>query len=284
MRHGGGAWDQQDVGGALEEPGQSHDHGGDAQLQGRIVQDGGLQRRKAAQGEVRDIGDAVPGEVIDDGVVRPVRDVIQVLHTDDVAEPASFGHLRGGDVAEADVTYEALALQLGEDGKRLLDGAFGWYRRAEHDAEVDDVERVQTQIAKVVVDGLRQLLDRESRVPGTIVATAGTYLGDDGYVFGVGVQGLLDDLVGDVRSVEVAGVDVVDSEFDGFAEDGERGIHVPGGAEDVRAGELHGAVAHAIDGEGGSGEGEGAAEVGLCVHLYLQKGDRNWMKEARLSI
>ena len=56
-----------------------------------------------------------------------------------------------------------------------------------------------------------------------------------------------DDLVGHMGTVEVAGVDVVDARRDGFPEQRDRAFHVARRAEDTRAGELHGAVAEAID-------------------------------------
>ena len=103
------------------------------------------------------------------------------------------------------------------------------------------------------------LLAREGGDPGLVFAAAGAYFGDDDETRGVGVERLLDDLIGDVRAVEVAGVDVVDSGGDGFAQDCLGGVYIAGGSPDVGAGELHGSVAHAVHGHGGVGEREGAA-------------------------
>jgi hypothetical protein len=61
-------------------------------------------------------------------------------------------------------------------------------------------------------------------------------LGDDDEVAGIRVERLPDQPVGDVRAVEIAGVDVVDAGG------------VPGRAEHAGAGQLHGAVAEAADG------------------------------------
>ncbi len=58
---------------------------------------------------------------------------------------------------------------------------------------------------------------------------------------------LADQLVGDVRPVELRGVDVVDAEFDGAAQDGERLRAVARRAEHARTGELHGAEADTSD-------------------------------------
>jgi hypothetical protein len=73
------------------------------------------------------------------------------------------------------------------------------------------------------------------------------------------MQGFFDDLIGDVRAIEVAGVDVVDAGRDGFTEDGDGLRSVAWRSKDMGAGELHGSVADAVDGERGAGEGEGAA-------------------------
>jgi len=110
------------------------------------------------------------------------------------------------------------------------------------------------------VSAVDELLAGERRDPGCVFAASGAEFGDDDEAVWIGVDGILDDLVGDVRAVEVAGVDVIDVCCDGFAEDGEGGVHVAWWAEDVRAGELHGAIAHAMHGHGGAGECEGAAE------------------------
>ena len=67
-----------------------------------------LQRGEAAKRKERHICDAVAGELIDQGIIRPMRQVVVVLHADDLADPASFLDLRGRNVAQSDVTYQAL--------------------------------------------------------------------------------------------------------------------------------------------------------------------------------
>jgi site-specific DNA-cytosine methylase len=57
------------------------------------------------------------------------------------------------------------------------------------------------------------------------------------------VQRLADQVVGDVGAVELRGVDVVDAELHGAAQDRTRAFGVARRAEDAGAGELHGAVA-----------------------------------------
>jgi hypothetical protein len=49
-----------------------------------------------------------------------------------------------------------------------------------------------------------------------------------------------------VRTVEIAGVDVVHALRDGFAQDGKRPVVILGRAENARTCKLHGAIAYAI--------------------------------------
>jgi hypothetical protein len=63
------------------------------------------------------------------------------------------------------------------------------------------------------------------------------------------VERLPDQLVDGDRAVEVAGVDVGDAAVDGFAQDRESLVTVPGRAKDAGPAQLHGAEAHAADDE-----------------------------------
>ena len=60
------------------------------------------------------------------------------------------------------------------------------------------------------------------------------------------MQRLANDLVGDMRPVEIAGIDVIDARRHGFAQHGDRRITVLRRPEHAGSGQLHGAVAHAV--------------------------------------
>ena len=60
------------------------------------------------------------------------------------------------------------------------------------------------------------------------------------------MQGFADDFVGDVRAVEVAGINVVHAAGNSLAQHRERRVLIPGRAEYARACELHGAIAKAL--------------------------------------
>ena len=179
-----------------------------------------------------------------------MRDVVLVLHAGDLADQPSFCDLRGGDVAQSDVAHQTLTLQIGQHRDRRLDRALGRtvvaMVVAEHRPEVHDVEHLEAEVAEVVMNRLRQLLPREGRVPGLVLAAQGADLGDDHEAFGVGVERLADQLVGEVRAVEVAGVDVVDAARDRLAQHRQGGVTVPGRSEHAGPSELHGAIAEAV--------------------------------------
>ena len=72
-----------------------------------------------------------------------------------------------------------------------------------------------------------------------------------------------------MRAVKIGRVDVIDPGSDRLAQDGEGCLFIARRTEDHRAGELHGAVSHAADGEVGSGKGEAAAQAALVAHHML---------------
>ena len=116
----------------------------------------------------------------------------------------------------------------------------------EHAAQVDDVEHIQAQVAEIVVDRLSQLRARNGRDPGSIGAAPGADFRDDDEIVEVRVKRLADDLVGDVRAVEVGGVDVVHTAGDGFAQYGQRRVAILGRTENAASRKLHGPIAKTI--------------------------------------
>ncbi|MNL24489.1 hypothetical protein D3C87_1459240 [compost metagenome] len=118
---------------------------------------------------------------------------------------------------------------------------------AVHRAEVADVDDVEAEIAEVVVDGGGKLLLRHGRQPFGIRAASCRNLGDDGEIVRIGMQRFTDDLIGDMRTVEIAGVDMIDAGLDGGTQNGDSGSAILRRSEDARAGKLHCTVADALD-------------------------------------
>ena len=86
------------------------------------------------------------------------------------------------------------------------------------------------------------------------------------------MQSFLDNLVGDVRAIEVGGVNMVYARRDRLPKDGESSVRVLGRTINTRAGELHRAVTHPLNSDGRAGERERAPEFSFircaaCFHI-----------------
>ena len=114
-------------------------------------------------------------------------------------------------------------------------------------AQVDRGQAVGPQGAQILLDAGPQVVGLLRRKPCPVVITTRADLADQGQIGGVGVQGLVDEFVGDVGAVELRGVDVVDAQFDGPAQHGERLVAVARRAEHAGTGQLHGAETDASD-------------------------------------
>ena len=66
--------------------------------------------------------DALGRAPVDQGVVAPVRHVVQVLHGDDGRDGLRLGELGVRGLAEAEVADQALLLEFGQGTERLGDG------------------------------------------------------------------------------------------------------------------------------------------------------------------
>lgn len=79
----------------MEEPGLRYLHRAGVEGLCDVVELFGLQRCEAAQGEEGNVGDALFGEVVDEGVVVAVDYVVEVLDADDPGDFLCFGELGG---------------------------------------------------------------------------------------------------------------------------------------------------------------------------------------------
>ena len=86
-----------------------------------------------------------------------MREIVLVLHANDLADPTRFGELRRRDIAQPDVAHETPLLEFGQDGQRRFDRSFCRAVRIEHDAKVDEVQHVEPEVAQIVVHRLAQL-------------------------------------------------------------------------------------------------------------------------------
>lgn len=99
-----------------------------------------------------------------------MRQIVMILHADNLAYPATLRGLRGCDIAQPDVTHETLTLEVGQNAERRFDRPFGRSMRVEHAAKIDHVEHIEDEIAEVIVDRLGELGRGESGNPRSIRA------------------------------------------------------------------------------------------------------------------
>src|SRR6266404_6867346 len=188
-------------------------------------------------------------------------EVVVVLDADDPGDAARLPDLGGCHIAETELADQPLALELSERGKLLLDRALAWPVNAA-DAQVDHVKGVNLEVPEVVMDAAREVRRGERRNPRGVGPTHGAELGHDHEIAGVGMKRLPDELVGDVRAIIIAGVDVIDPACHGLAQHDKCGAAILRRPEHAGSGELHGAVAHAVHAAVAQGENASGGNVG----------------------
>jgi hypothetical protein len=110
---------------------------------------------------------------------------------------------------------------------------------AEHVAKIDDVENIDAQVAQVVVHRTDQLARGRCGEHRSIRPAPRADLGDDDKVVWIGMKRFVDQLIGDVRTVVVAGVDVVHTGDDCLAQHRQRRGTILRRPEHIRARKLH---------------------------------------------
>lgn len=156
---------------------------------------------------------------------------------------------------------QALGLEVGQGSQRFCNRVLVGSKVAA-DTQIDDLQRVQAEMAQIVLHRAGEVLAGECRRPGLVRSALGTDLCDNHEFFGIGVDRLLDDLIGDVGTVIVAGLDMVDSQPHRLAHHGKGGLTIPWRAEGRRPGELHGAKARAVESKAGAGRRKYSAKIG----------------------
>src|SRR5438552_19180901 len=127
---------------------------------------------------------------------------------------------------------QPLPFELGERSQWLLDRSLRWFRKSA-DPKIDHIQSVEAEVLQVVVSAVDELLSRESRNPGGVCTPSCAELGNDHQTLRIGMKRLLDDLIGDVRTVVVAGVDVVHAGLDRLSKNSNGAIHITRRSKDV---------------------------------------------------
>src|ERR1700756_3953522 len=153
MLDGRCSWDQQNIGRALEKPGKRNLHWCGLKRRCGCVKRGRLQGSEASEREKRNIRYPLRGQVIDESIVVPLGHVVEILHADNLCYGLRFGQLLGRNVAQTDMPDQSLTLEFGEHGQRLFDRFLPRFRESA-DPKIDNVEMVEAEISKVVMNGI----------------------------------------------------------------------------------------------------------------------------------
>src|SRR6267142_6092505 len=108
--------------------------------------------------------------------------------------------------------------------------------------------------------GVDQLLARKSMNPRFILTPSSPNLGDDHQVIRIGMQRLFDDQIGHMRTVVVAGIDMVHAGGNSLSQNSNRTLHITRRSPHLWTGKLHRAIAHAVQSYRGAGKRKAAAE------------------------
>src|SRR6185437_16676774 len=131
----------------------------------------------------------------------------------------------------------------------------------------DNIERFQYQVAQIVVDHCSQLALGESVNPRSIFSSPRANLGHNDQIVGIWKERLSDDLIGDVRAIEVGSIYMIYAARDGFSQHADRFFDIvrrsPYSLVAPFTRKLHGSIAHTVQFERRAGQSEAAGKV--CV-------------------
>jgi hypothetical protein len=145
------------------------------------------------------------------------------------------------DVRDADVTDLARLLRLDEEPQRLRERDRGIGA-----VELVEVDPLDAQAPQAALERGAQMVAAAVGVPLPRAAAREAALGRDNNAV-VGRQRLRDQLLADVRTIGIGGVDEVDTELDGAAQKGDGAGGVGRRAPHAGPGDPHRAIAQAMD-------------------------------------
>src|SRR6267154_5622189 len=204
-----------------------------------------LQGSEPAKRKERHISNALLREIIDELVITPVCHIVEVLDADYFGDRLSLSQLLRSDIAEAEMTDQSFLLEFGKHRQRFFDRSFRRFRYSSH-SKVNHIQYVEPEISQVVVDGINQFLSRKRMNPGLVLTTTSTHFGDDHKTVRIRMQCPLNDLIGNMWTIEVAGIDVVHPHRDCLSQTLDGSVDIARRSPNLWTGELHCTVAHPV--------------------------------------
>src|SRR5215471_14586332 len=105
--------------------------------------------------------------------------------------------------------------------------------------------------------------------PGLVGTAAGTDFRNDHQTVGIGMERLLDNLIRDMRTIEIARVDVVHSGFDSFPQNPHGTLRIARWSPNLGTRQLHRTISYAVHGHRGVCKGVASAKVNVSHHCSL---------------
>src|SRR5262249_17633489 len=113
-------------------------------------------------------------------------------------------------------------------------------------AQIDDIERVEAEISQLVMNTVDELPAGKSRNPRLVWTVTSANLGDYHGTIGIWMERVLDNLIGQMRTVVVAGIYKSHAGLYRPSQNSDDGSNVPRRSPHFRASKLHCPVAHAV--------------------------------------
>src|SRR5215469_10213273 len=195
MIDGRSSGNQQDIGRVLQQPGKCNLHRRDLECSGRSIEYQRLQRREASQWEEWNISDTLRTELVDEGIVVPVGNVVEILYAHDFCNAPALGELLGTYIAQTNVANESLTLKFCEHRKRFRNRSLGRLRKSAN-PKINGSEGLEAEISQVVVNAVDKLLGRKRGNPGLVCTPTRSQLSDNYETVRIRMQCPLNKLVG----------------------------------------------------------------------------------------
>ena len=142
--------------------------------------------------------------------------MIGVLNAGDVGNLKGAAQVGEGDAAQADCSDESVVTGRDHGGELVVEERIR--SPISHQSKVDDWQGVDGEGSQVLLDSAAQLGGFVVGEDAAAVVSPGPDLADQDEPGRVGMERLVDQLVDDVRTVVLRGVDVVDPGLDGLAQ------------------------------------------------------------------
>src|SRR2546426_8999607 len=130
---------------------------------------------------------------------------------------------------------QSLLLEFSKHSQRFLNGSLRWLHNSS-DPKVDDIQSIESEISEIVVNSVDHFSLRKSMNPRLVFTTASAHFGDNHQPIRVRMEHPLNDLIRHMRTVKVAGIDMIHARRNRLTQDTNRSVNITWRSPDLRAG------------------------------------------------